>query len=891
MAQPFTAAQTLRELKVGDRSYQYYSLAEAQTLGVAGASTLPYTFKVLLENRLRHATKDELPGDIAAFNDWIKGGGVGRELAFKPARMMIPDSSGFPLIGDMAAMRDAVARLGGNAESIVPSVPIDFIIDHGVMADFSGTPDAAQRNLALEIERNRERYEFLRWGQRAFGNMRLVPPGNGICHQVSIEYLARVAWTHDAGGRTYVYPESLLGMDSHTAMINCLGIVGWGVGGLEGGTAALGEPLHIQLPEVIGCRLVGALQPGVTHTDLALTVTQFMRRQKVVGKYVEFFGPGVDDMPLPARASLANMTPEYGATMGYFPVDAETLRFLRLTGRDAAQIALVEAYFKAQGLWRDASMPPPAYTQIVEIDLSSVEPCAAGPSRPNERVALKQVREAFEAAHGTQAKSASVEGQSYRLHQGSVVLAAITSCTNTSNPSVMIAAGLLARNAVRRGLASRPWVKTSLSPGSRVVEDYLMRSGLRQDLDKLGFNTVGYGCMTCMGNSGPLPAPVDNAIEAGGLAVASVLSGNRNFEGRIHPSIRANFLVSPPLVVAYALAGTVAIDLTKEPLGTGADGQPVFLADIWPDDAEVNSIVETQLQPQLFTQRYARVFEGPEEWQRLSSGGGMRFAWSEHSTFVRRPPFFEDMPREPALRPSIKGARILAMYGDMLTTDHISPIGAISRKTPAAQYLESLGIAPKDFVNYAARRLNHDVMVRGTFANIRIRNELVPGTEGSLTRHMPGGEVVSLYDAATRYRTEGVPLIVVGGAEYGAGSSRDWAAKGTRLLGVRAVIAESFERIHRSNLVGMGVLPLQFPAGVTRKTLRLDGSEIIDIADLQDGPLPRQQVRCTITRSDGSRENITLQARLDTLQELEYFRHGGTFELIVRRRLAAGAAA
>lgn len=887
MTNGFDAGKTIRELKVGGRSYDYYSLAAAEQHGAAGASTLPYSLKVLFENRLRHATKSELAGDVAAMVDWLQGSGVGREIAFKPARMMIPDSSGFPLLGDMAAMRDAIVRLGGNADRINPSVPIDFIIDHGVATDFYGTPDSAQRNLALEITRSRERYEFVRWGQRAFSNLRIVPPGSGICHQVSIEYLARVVWTHEQGGRTLAYPESLLGMDSHTAMINCLGIVGWGVGGLEGGTAALGEPLHIQLPEVIGCRLVGKLQPGVTQTDLVLTVTQFMRLQKVVGKFVEFFGPGVDQMTLPERASMSNMTPEYGATLGFFPVDVETLRFLKLTGRDPHQIELVEAYCKAQGLWRDASTPVPAYTQIVEIDLAQVEPCAAGPSRPNERVALKLVPDAFRAVHGTESRSAEVQGRDYRLGHGSVVLAAITSCTNTSNPSVMIAAGLLARNAVRRGLSSKPWVKTSLSPGSLVVADYLALSGLQEGLDKLGFSIAGYGCMTCMGNSGPLPEDIDNAIEAGKLAVVSVLSGNRNFEGRIHPSIRANFLMSPPLVVAYALAGTISIDLTAEPLGKSSNGKDVFLADIWPDPAEIDRIVRETLKPELYTERYSRIFEGPDEWRRLAAGGGTQFQWADGSTFVRRPPFFDDMPRIPAPRATIKGARILAMYGDMLTTDHISPIGAISRKTPAAQYLESLGIAPADFVTYAARRLNHDVMIRGTFANIRIKNELVPGTEGSVTRHRPSGDLSSLYDAALRYRSEGVPLLVVGGSEYGAGSSRDWAAKGTRLLGVRAVLAESFERIHRSNLVGMGVLPLQFPPGMTRQTLKLDGSEVFDIADLRPGPIPRQEVECVITRGDGSRERITLQTRLDTLQELEYYQHGGTFELIVRRRLSA----
>ncbi|MBM3357510.1 MAG: aconitate hydratase AcnA [Betaproteobacteria bacterium] len=882
----FDSSRTVRELDVAGKRYLYYCLPAAEQLGLAGVSRLPYALKVLLENLLRqHAAGTAGAEEIAALGDWLKARRSEREIGFKPARVLMPDSSGIPLLGDLAAIRDAMVRLGGDPGRIDPLLPVDFIVDHAVAVDHSGTSDAAQRNMALEIERNRERYEFLRWGQQAFANLRLFPPGSGICHQINLEYLAQVVAAREEGGHTLAYPDSVLGMDSHTPMINGLGVIGWGVGGFEGGAAALGEAVPIQVPEVVGCRLAGKLGPGVTSTDLVLTVTQAMRRHNLVGKFVEFFGPGVDALTLPDRATIANMTPEYGATMGFFPVDRETLRYLVLTGRESDHVALVEAYAKAQGLWRDERTPVPDYTEVIEIDLAAVVPCVAGPRRPHERVPLSQAPAAFRSAYSGDGRAAAVRGADFRLKNGDIVLAAITSCTNTSNPSVMVSAGLLARNAVARGLKPKPWVKTSLSPGSRVVADYLAKSGLQQPLDALGFNVAGYGCMTCMGNSGPLAETIATAIKQEDLAAVAVLSGNRNFEGRIHPGARANFLASPPLVVAYALAGTILTDLESEPIGTGADGRPVFLKEIWPDPGEVREVIDAMLDPAVFRGRYGSIMEGGPEWRQVTGGGGATFAWKAGSTFIRRPPFFDDMQREPAPLADITGARVLAMFGDMLTTDHISPIGAISPGTPAAKYLESLGIAPRDFQNYAARRLNHDVMIRGTFANIRIRNEMVPGVEGSATRHWPSGDTLSIYDAAERYRAGNVPLVVVGGATYGPGSSRDWAGKGTQLLGVRAVIAESFERIHRSNLVHMGVLPLQFAPGVTRKTLVLEGSETFDISGLAAGLAPRRELECIVTRRDGSRSTFQLLARLDTRQEVEYYRHGGILHYVLRNRL------
>ncbi len=873
------ARATRRELRVAGKAFDYYSLAAAEALGLAGVSRLPCSLKVVLENVLRqHAEGRGERADIAAVAGWLATRRAEREISFRFTRVLMPDSSGVPLLGDLAAMRDAMIRLGGDPGRLNPSVPIDLIVDHSVMVDAYGARDAASRNQALELQRNAERYAFLRWGARAFDNLRIVPPGNGICHQINLEYLARVVWTsdrEDAEGTTRIaYPDSVLGMDSHTAMINSLGILGWGVGGLEGGAGALGESVAMLVPEVIGCRLTGKLRPGVTSTDLVLHVTQALRRHKVVDKFIEYFGPGVAELALPDRATIANMSPENGATMGFFPVDAETLRYLGLTGRDAAQIALVEAYCKAQGLWRDADTPPAEFTEVIDIDLAAVEASVAGPSRPQDRVPLAQAPSAFKNAFPLR-----------NSRDGDVVIAAITSCTNTSNPSVMIGAGLLARNAAARGMKVRPWVKTSLSPGSRVVADYLAKSGLQDSLDALGFQPVGFGCMTCMGNSGPLPEPVAKAIDAGGIAAVAVLSGNRNFEGRIHPAVRANFLASPPLVVAYALAGSVLVDLAAEPLGEDRDGRPVYLRELWPEGGEIRRITDEVVTPALYTQRYATLAQDAPQWSALSGGISTTFPWNAASTFIRRPPFFEDMKAEPEEPTDIRGARVLAMFGDMFTTDHISPIGAISAGTPAAEYLASLGIAPRDFINYAARRLNHDVMIRGTFASTRARNEMTPDVEGSCTVHHPDGRRMPIHAAAARYREEGVPLVVIAGAEYGAGSSRDWAAKGTRLLGVRAVIAESFERIHRSNLIGMGVLPLQLPRGVTRKTLALTGAELIDIAGISGHAAPRSELECTLTRADGRREQLRLLSRLDTRREVEYFRHGGSLHYVLRRRL------
>jgi len=867
---------TRRELRVGGSTFDYYSIAAAEEQGLVSVSRLPFSLKVVLENVLRQHGEGRSDGtDIAAVAGWLATRRAEREIAFRFTRVLMPDSSGVPLLGDLAAMRDAMIRLGGDPTRLNPSVPVDLVVDHSVMVDAYGTPDAAVRNQALELQRNAERYAFLRWGGQAFANLRIVPPGNGICHQVNLEYLARVVWTN--GG--VAYPDSVLGMDSHTSMINSLGILGWGVGGLEGGAGALGESVAMLVPEVIGVRLVGKLQPGVTATDLVITVTQTLRRQKVVDKFVEYFGPGVAELALPDRATIANMSPENGSTMGFFPVDAETLRYLRLTGRDEAQVALVEAYCKAQGLWRDAHTPAPEFTETLEIDLSSVEPSVSGPSRPQDRVALREAPAAFR-------KLVEKPKASATLKDGDVVIAAITSCTNTSNPAVMIGAGLLARNAVARGLKPRPWVKTSLSPGSRVVADYLEKSGLQKSLDALGFQPTGYGCMTCMGNSGPLPPETDQAIKGDGLTTVAVLSGNRNFEGRVHPAVRAAFLASPPLVVAYALAGSVLVDLESEPLGEDAQGRAVYLRDVWPERGEIDRVIAGTISPALYRERYAEIREGSPQWRALGGGTGTTFPWHERRTFIRRPPFFDDMRAEPDEPGDIRGARVLAMYGDMFTTDHISPIGAISAGTPAAEYLGSLGIAPRDFVNYAARRLNHDVMIRGTFASTRARNEMTPDVEGSCTMHYPSGERMPIHAGAARYREERVPLVVIAGAEYGAGSSRDWAAKGTRLLGVRAVIAEGFERIHRSNLIGMGVLPLEFPAGVTRKTLWLKGDEVIDVAGIGRPIAPRSRLECAITRSDGKRECLHLLARLDTKREVEYFRHGGLLHYVLRHRLS-----
>ena len=887
---------TLRTLRVDEDTYDYYSLAAAQAAGLGDVSRLPHCIKVVLENLLRQReTGKASADDLTAFSRWLSGYGKDAadcEIGFRPARMMMPESSGITLLGDMAAMRDAMQALGGDPEQVNPMIPVDFIVDHSVMVDAHGSPGALAHNMALEMAQNRERYEFLRWGSKTFRNMRVFPPGSGILHQINLEFLSRVVWVEEAEGRRLAYPDSVIAMDSHTAMVNALGVVGWGVGGLEGGTVALGEPISMLIPEVVGCRLEGRLQPGVTATDLVLTVTQVFRKHDVIGKIVEFFGDGVDTLTLPERATVSNMTPEFGAAMSFFPVDAETVRYLELTGRDAKQLALIEAYARAQGLWRDASTPVPSFGRIIEIDLAAVEPCVAGPGRPDARVPLAGAPAAFAAACPEPPSRVPVAGRDFSLGNGDIVIATITSCTNTSNPMVMIGAGLLARNARRRGLAPKPWVKTSLSPGSRVVADYLAASGLQQDLDALGFHVTGFGCMSCMGNSGPLAAPIADAIASGALSTVAVLSGNRNFDARIHSSVRANFLASPPLVVAYALMGSISRDMTAEPLGQDPQGRPVFLRDIWPDTQEVREVLARTLSADMFRKRYAGVFEGSPEWRELEAPDSMLYEWSPQSHFIVRPPYFEGMNAKAPSVDDIRGARVLAMLGDMVTTDHISPIGSIPANGPAGQYLQSLGVAPRDFVNYAARRLNHHVMIRGTFANVRLRNEMTPGVEGTSTLCFAGGnkagEPLSIYEAAERYRAEGVPLVVVAGREYGAGSSRDWAAKGTELLGIRAVIAESFERIHRANLVGVGVLPLQLPAGVTRKILGLDGSERFDFEGAKAMRDPKSTVNCTITRADGSQLRLVLTARLDTRPELDYWRHGGIVKFVLRKRLGQG---
>ena len=877
--------KTLRRLPGVGRAVHCYSLRAAEAEGLAGISRLPASLKCLLENLLRAQARGLSDGsDAAHLVAWLQdAGATAREIRFRPDRMLVVDSSGMPLFGDLAALRDALARLGGDPGALQPRLPLDLIVDHSSNVDVHGRPDAVALNLGIEIGRNRERYGFLRWAQRAFDRVRLFPPGAGICHQINLEYLARVvACERSDGGQEVAHFDSLVGMDSHTPMVNALGVVGWGVGGLEGGAAALGEPVTTLVPPVCGVRLRGRLPAGTTAADLVLTITERLRREALQGHFIEYGGDALRTLALPDRATIANMTPECGATMGFFPIDEQTLAYLRATGRDEEHVALVRAHAIEQGVWHDPEAEPPRYSQQVEIDLASVEPCVAGPAKPQQRVPLARTREAFDASFPVQGS----RGASAR--DGEVVIAAITSCTHTANPAEMLGAGLLARNARRLGLRPPPTVKASLAPGSLVVADYLRAAGLQDDLDALGFHQVAFGCTTCMGNSGPLHPDVTESLDREAFVAAAVLSGNRNFEGRIHTRVRANFLASPPLVVAYALAGTVRIDLTREPVGTGADGRPVHLADIWPDAAEVAMLQARLLTPQRYRDVYSRVFDGPAPWRAIEGPPGARFPWDAASTFIRRPPFLDGVERMPAAVEPVRGARILAMFGDMLTTDHISPIGVISPGTPADRYLQAAGIAREDYVNYAARRLNHDVMVRGTFANVRLRNEMTPGVEGSSTLHHPGGQRLSIHEAAERYRQEGVPLVIVAGREYGAGSSRDWAAKGTRLLGVRAVIAESFERIHRSNLVGMGVLPLEFRAGDTRRTLGLDGSEQVDIEGI-DGPLePRQWVAATIVRGDGSRDAIALRLRLDTEAELGYFRHGGLLPYILRLHLDRG---
>jgi aconitate hydratase len=885
-------------LTVGRQTYQIYSLPEAaKTLG--NLDRLPYCLKVLLENLLRHEDNRTVTAeDVRAIAQWLEHKTSQREIAYRPARVLMQDFTGVPAVVDLAAMRDAMVNLGGDPDKINPLSPVDLVIDHSVMVDSFGSDTAFSQNVQLEFKRNYERYAFLRWGQQAFDNFRVVPPGTGICHQVNLEYLAQVVWTKQEAGETLAYPDTLVGTDSHTTMINGLSVLGWGVGGIEAEAAMLGQPISMMIPEVVGFKLTGQLPEGATATDLVLTVTQMLRQKGVVGKFVEFYGDGLAHLSLADRATISNMAPEYGATCGFFPIDEETIHYLTFSGREPERVALVEAYAKAQGLWHYADSPDPVFTDTLMLDLATVEPSLAGPKRPQDRVLLSQLAEQFKTSDFPtfsggltydQHRSAAVSGESYKLTDGAVVIAAITSCTNTSNPSVMIGAGLVARKAREKGLSVKPWVKTSLAPGSQVVSDYLEKAGLQTDLDALGFNLVGYGCTTCIGNSGPLPGPIASAIEDQDLVVGAVLSGNRNFEGRVSPHTKANYLASPPLVVAYAIAGNLAIDLKTDPLGQDSEGNPVYLKDIWPTTQEIKTVLQSALTPEMFRSRYANVFTGDAEWQQIAAAESETYRWEGSSTYVQNPPYFEGM--SPSVNggsmTDIIGARPLALLGDSITTDHISPAGAIKQDSPAGHYLIDHRVEAQDFNSYGSRRGNHEVMMRGTFANIRLKNEMAPGTSGGITRLMPSGEQMSIYDAAMKYQAAGTPLVVIAGKEYGTGSSRDWAAKGTRLLGVKAVIAESYERIHRSNLVGMGILPLQFQAGVNRQTLQLDGTETFDLTGLSGGIQPRMTVTLVIHRVNGSTDEVPLLCRIDTLDEVDYYRNGGILHYVLRQLVAA----
>ena len=873
-------------LEAGGATHTIYRLDRAAEALGCDLARLPFTLRILLENLLRGEDGSAVSADsIRALGAWQAQAAPSDEVAFRPARVLLQDFTGVPAIVDLAAMRDAMADLGGDPSRINPQQPVDLVIDHSVQVDEFGADAAFLLNVTREFERNGERYQFLRWGQQAFEGFRVVPPGTGIVHQVNLEYLATVVHRQDGGA----WPDTLVGTDSHTTMINGLGVLGWGVGGIEAEAAMLGQPVSMLIPQVFGVRLTGRLPEGATGTDLVLRVVELLRERNVVGKFVEFFGLGLSALSLAARATIANMCPEYGATVGFFPVDAETLNYLRFTGRSEDEVALVEAYCREQQLFRTDEMPDPEYSDLLELDLGSTEPSLAGPKRPQDRIALHEAQSsaratiAEEIAAGASATPVLVaaNGHSYELSNGSVVIAAITSCTNTSNPEVMVAAGLLARKAVERGLSTPPWVKTSLAPGSRVVTDYLDEAGLTEYLDALGFNLVGYGCTTCIGNSGPLPEAVSQAVDGGPLAVAAVLSGNRNFEARISNQVRANYLASPPLVVAYALAGHMEVDLATQPLGTGADGQPVHLHEIWPSEQEIAEVIQSSIRSAMFRERYADVFSGDERWAALDAGGGQRFGWEDDSTYVRHAPYFQDLQREPSPPGDIKGARVLAMLGDSVTTDHISPAGAIAVDSPAGAYLREREVARRDFNSYGSRRGNHEVMVRGAFANVRLRNALVE-REGGWTRHLPDGEELPIYDAAERYRAEGVPLIVLAGHEYGSGSSRDWAAKGPALLGVRAAIAESFERIHRSNLIGMGILPLEYPAGESAASLGLSGEERFDITGIKGGVKPGQDIAVRAVAADGREVAFTARCRIDTPVEAEYYRHGGILQFVLR---------
>ena len=883
---------TATTLSVNGKDYKIYSLASAEKK-LGDISRLPFSLKVLLENMLRHEDgRTVSTKDAQAIVDWQKDCRSSREIAYRPARVLMQDFTGVPAVVDLAAMRGAMAALGGDAQKINPQVPVDLVIDHSVMVDKFGSSGAFKANVDLEMSRNMERYEFLRWGAQAFDNFRVVPPGTGICHQVNLENLAKAVWTSSDGNDTLAYPDTVVGTDSHTTMINGLGVLGWGVGGIEAEAAMLGQPISMLIPEVVGFRLSGEMVEGVTATDLVLTIVEMLRAHGVVGKFVEFFGEGLDHLSLADQATIANMAPEYGATCGFFPIDRATIDYMRLTGRDDDTVALVEAYAKAQGMWRDASTADPMFTDTLELDMGTVLPSLAGPKRPQDRVLLSAAAEGFantlkEFGKADEAtKTYDVANEDFDLSHGHVVIAAITSCTNTSNPNVMLAAGLVARNAAAKGLTVKPWVKTSLAPGSQVVTDYLERAGLQDDLDALGFNLVGYGCTTCIGNSGPLPEAISKTINENDLVCTSVLSGNRNFEGRVSQDVKANYLASPPLVVAYAIAGSLTIDITTEPLGNDRDGNPVYLKDIWPTNQEVTEVVQQSVTSDMFRARYKDVFAGDEVWQGIKTSTGETFEWNPTSTYVQNPPYFDGMTMEIGGIHDVKGARLLAILGDSITTDHISPAGAIKGDTSAGQYLSSHQVPEREFNSYGSRRGNHNVMMRGTFANIRLRNKMAPGTEGGWTRHMPDGAQMSIYDAAMKYKEDGIPLVVLAGKEYGTGSSRDWAAKGTRLLGVKAVIAQSYERIHRSNLVGMGVLPLQFKEGQNAETLGIDDSAVIDIEGIEGGITPGQDVDVTFRFGDDNEIKLSLLCRIDTTDEVEYFRHGGILQYVLRNLAA-----
>ncbi len=877
---------TRSTLDVNGKSYHYYSIEKAEQALGKDFSALPYTLKVLLENMLRHLDgKTVKMKDIEAFSTWLDNKKNPHEIAYRPARVLMQDFTGVPAVVDLAAMRDAMVALGGDPSKINPLAPVDLVIDHSVQVDYFGNPEAFKKNVDLEMQRNKERYELLRSAQVMFDNFRTVPPGTGICHQVNLEYLAKVVWTRDENGETVAYPDTVVGTDSHTTMINGLAVLGWGVGGIEAESAMLGQPISMVLPEVIGFKLEGNVKEGTTATDVVLTVTQMLREKGVVGKFVEFYGPGLAHMPLADRATLANMAPEYGATCGFSPIDDETIKYMKLTSRQPETIDLVEAYAKVQGMWRDDNSQP-VFSDTLTLDLSTVEPCLAGPKRPQDKIVLSNV-----AATATQAikdegiddihARFAVQGEDFDLGHGDIAIAAITSCTNTSNPYVMMAAGLVAKKAVEHGIDVKPWVKTSLGPGSKVVSEYLEQSGLQNYLDQIGFDIVGYGCTTCIGNSGPLPEAIGNAIKEHDIYATSVLSGNRNFEGRVHQLVQGNFLASPPLVVAYALAGNITIDITTQPLGKNAKGEDIFLKDVWPSNQEVADLVHQMVTPEMFASKYSDVFAGDADWQAIPTSDDETYNWSDTSTYIKHPPYFQGMQASGSHVNDIQGASILALLGDSITTDHISPAGAIAKDTPAAAFLTERGVQPNDFNSYGSRRGNDDVMVRGTFANIRIRNEMAPGTEGGYTTYIPTGEVMSIYDAAMQYKERNTPLVVIGGKDYGMGSSRDWAAKGTNLLGVKAVLTESFERIHRSNLVGMGVLPLNFKDGMTRKTLHLDGSETISIEGLNN-MTPGCDLQCTVTRKDGSSETFDVLCRIDTEDELDYFHSGGILHHVIR---------